>query len=115
EGFRFNDLMRWKEGHLLAEVFYGAYYPAKGTYDLDGDGKDDIAVVDTKPSPSTPGLQYLVLQPDKALSEGDKGKIIVHANVEKTFDENKDYLYPLPLSELLLNPKLEQNDNWPKQ
>lgn len=115
EGFRFNDLMRWKEGHLLKEVFYGAYYPAKGTYDLDGDGKDDIAVVDAKPSPSVPGLQYLVLQPDKALSEGDKGKIIIHAKVEKTFDEEKDYLYPLPLSELLLNPQLEQNNKWPEQ
>lgn len=115
EGFRFNDLMRWKEGHLLAEVFYGAYYPAKGTYDLDSDGKDDVAVVDVKPSPSVPGLQYFVLMPDKALSEGDKGKIIVHANVEKTFDEEKDYLYPLPLSELLLNPQLIQNNKWPRQ
>lgn len=115
EGFRFNDLMRWKEGHLLAEVFYGAYYPAKGTYDLDSDGKDDVAVVDVKPSPSVPGLQYFVLMPDKALSEGDKGKIIVHAKVVKTFDEEKDYLYPLPLSELQLNPQLIQNKHWPEQ
>lgn len=115
EGFRFNDLMRWKEGHLLAETFYGAYYPAKGTYDLDGDGKNDVAVVDVKPTPSVPGLQYLVLQPDKALSEGDKGKIIIHSKVTKTFDEEKDYLYPLPLSELLLNPQLKQNNKWPEQ
>ncbi len=115
EGFRFNDLMRWKEGHLLAEVFYGAYYPAKGTYDLDGDGKNDVAVVDVKPSPSTPGIQYFVLQPDKALSEGDKGKIVVHSKVTKTFDEDRDYLYPLPLSELLLNPQLKQNNKWPEQ
>lgn len=115
EGFRYNDLMRWKEGHLLAEVFYGAYYPAKGTYDLDGDGKNDVSVVDAKPSPSVPGLQYFVLQPDKALSEGDKGKIIVHSKVVKTFDEEKDYLYPLPLSELQLNPQLEQNNKWPEQ
>lgn len=115
EGFRFSDLMRWKEGHLLAEVFYGAYYPAKGTYDLDGDGKNDLAVVDAKPSPSVPGLQYFVLQPDKALSEGSKGKIIIHSKVVKTFDEDKDYLYPLPLSELQLNPQLEQNNKWPEQ
>lgn len=115
EGFRFNDLMRWKEGHLLAEVFYGAYYPAKGTYDLDGDGKNDVAIVDAKPSPSVPGLQYFVLQPDKALSEGDKGKIIVHSKVAKIFDEEKDYLYPLPISELQLNPQLKQNNKWPEQ
>jgi hypothetical protein len=115
EGFRLNDLMRWKEGRLLKEVFYGAYFPAKGTYDLDGDGKNDVAVVDVKPNPATPGLQYLVLQPDKALSEGDKGKIVIHSKVLKTFDEDKDYLYPLPLSELLLNPQLKQNNKWPEQ
>ncbi|WP_260442311.1 RagB/SusD family nutrient uptake outer membrane protein [Tannerella forsythia] len=25
------------------------------------------------------------------------------------FDENKDYLYPIPISERLLNPNLTQN------
>lgn len=112
EGFRFYDLVRWKEGHLLAEKFRGAYYPSKGTFDLDNDGKNDIAIVDTKPSPVVAGLQYFVLLPDKALSNGSSGNIIVHANQTKTFREDRDYYYPLPLNELLLNPSLKQNPNW---
>ncbi len=28
------------------------------------------------------------------------------------FDENKDYLFTLPLNELLLNPSLKQKPNW---
>lgn len=31
---------------------------------------------------------------------------------EREFDENKDYLYPLPRTEILLNPNLEQNPGW---
>ncbi len=112
EGFRYYDLMRWKEGHLLAEPFKGAYYPAKGVFDLDKDGKNDIAVLDTRPSPTTPGLQYLIIKPDKALSNETEGNIIVHANLVKKFDETRDYLYPLPANELILNKALRQNPNW---
>lgn len=112
EGFRYYDLMRWKEGQLLADTFYGAYYPFKGYFDLDQDGNDDIAVLDTQPSDTRPGVQYFILQPDKALSQGESGRIVVHPNLDKTFVENRDYLYPLPLNELLLNDKLTQNPNW---
>jgi len=30
----------------------------------------------------------------------------------RSFDENKDYLYPIPRIELQLNPNLEQNPGW---
>lgn len=112
EGFRYYDLMRWKRGHLLARTFYGAYYPNKGTFDLDGDGNDDVGVVDVRPSPPVSGVQYFVLGSDRALSEGDRGNIIIHPNITKVFDQKKDYLYPLPFNELLLNRELEQNPGW---
>lgn len=115
EGFRYYDLMRWKQGRLLARTFYGAYYPSKGLFDLDGDGVDDIGIVDKQPSSPVPGVQYFVLQPSRALSEGTKGNIVVHPDVEKAFDEDKDYLYPLPLNELILNEQLEQNPGWPRR
>ena len=112
EGFRYYDLMRWKEGHLLAEKFKGVYFPSKGLHDLDGDGKNDLAVVDVRPAPPASGIQYLVLGNDKALSNGTSGNVIVHDNVVKKFDESKDYLYPLPLNELTLNKNLKQNPEW---
>lgn len=112
EGFRYHDIMRWKEGHLLAETFQGMYFPGKGTFDLDGNGKDDFALVDEKPASPIAGIQYYILGNDKALSDGNSGKIIVHPTTVKVFDENKDYLYPLPSSELTLNTNLVQNPNW---
>jgi len=36
----------------------------------------------------------------------------MHANVVKVFDENKNYLLPIPSTELVLNPKLVQNPGW---
>uniref|UniRef100_F4CBG8 RagB/SusD domain-containing protein n=1 Tax=Sphingobacterium sp. (strain 21) TaxID=743722 RepID=F4CBG8_SPHS2 len=112
EGFRYHDIMRWKEGHLLAETFQGMYFPGKGTFDLDGNGNDDFALVDEKPANPIAGIQYYILGNDKALSEGNSGNLIVHPTTVKVFDENKDYLYPLPSSELTLNENLVQNPNW---
>lgn len=112
EGFRYYDLMRWKQGRLLEKTFYGAYFPGKGTFDLDGDGTDDIGIVDTRPSSPVSGVQYFILGSDRALSEGNKGNIIVHPNIVKKFVEEKDYLYPLPINELLLNNQLDQNPEW---
>ena len=40
EGFRYWDIMRWKEGKVFEEDFLGMYVEA-GIYDLDEDGKND--------------------------------------------------------------------------
>ncbi len=112
EGFRYQDLMRWKAGRLLAQPFNGMYFPGKGTFDLDRDGKVDIALVDNVPTSRQPGVQYLKLGEVFVLSEGSKGRIIAQPNLNKVFDENKHYLFPLPRTELVLNPNLVQNPGW---
>jgi hypothetical protein len=112
EGFRYYDLLRWKEGHLLAGQFRGMYFPSKGVFDLDKNGKADVAVVDSKPNNPDKSLFYIVLSADKTLSNGDHGYLLTRPAVAKSFDENKHYLYPLPRTELLLNTNLTQNPGW---
>ncbi|MBO9620632.1 MAG: RagB/SusD family nutrient uptake outer membrane protein [Niabella sp.] len=112
EGLRWNDLMRWKEGHLLALQYKGEYFPKPGQYDLDGDLKPDLEIYTTTKS-STSGLQFLKLGTDVQLENGaNGGAIIVLGNVSKTFNENKDYLWPIPTQEMQLNPNLVQNPGW---
>jgi len=111
EGFRWNDLMRWKEGHLLTDQFKGTYFPGAGSYDLDGDGKTDL-VLYSGTQPTVPGAQFLKLGTDVTLEQGTSGNIVVNPGTPKSFNENKDYLYPLPTQDLLLNPNLKQNPNW---
>ncbi|SEK42050.1 Starch-binding associating with outer membrane [Chitinophaga rupis] len=112
EGFRWNDLMRWKEGHLLAVTYKGAYFPGPGNYDLDEDGKADLAIYTNTP-PDIPNVQLLKLGTDVVLENGAAGgNIVINGNIPKTFNESRDYLFPIPAQELLLNPNLEQNPNW---
>ena len=112
ESYRWDDLMRWKEGHLLAEQFKGMYFPGLGQYDLNKDGKVDVVIYEgTKPT--TKGPQYLKLGSEIVLENGrDGGLILVNANIDKAFTENRDYLYPVPIQEMLLNKNLTQNPNW---
>lgn len=112
EGFRYQDLMRWRAGHLLAETFHGMYIPHTGEIDLDRNGTIDVVLTEQIPDDKLPNVQYWKLGEVFVLSEGDKGFINVHPTITKTFDPNKHYLFPLPRTELLLNPKLEQNPGW---
>lgn len=112
EGFRWNDLMRWKAGHLLTDQFYGEYFPGTGSYDLDGDGKPDVVIYAGAKPPTQQGIVYLKLGSDITLSNGNSGNIIINGNITKTFNESRDYLYPIPIQELLLNHNLKQNPGW---
>src|SRR3546814_10714900 len=42
EGFRFDDLVRWKAGYCIDQSLVGVYFPGAGEYDLTGDGTTDL-------------------------------------------------------------------------
>ena len=112
EDFRWDDIMRWKEGHLLTRQFKGMYFPGTGSYDLNNDGDADV-VIYTGKKPSKKGPQYLKLGTDILLENGENGgSIVINPQIPKTFNEDKDYLYPIPIEERLLNPNLTQNPGW---
>jgi hypothetical protein len=112
EGFRFDDIRRWKAGELLEAVWDGVYVGALDTeYDLNEDGKPDVCIVRTLPGTVTQDVFYYVLSEAFTLSEGTSGTIQVYPNVKKQF-EDKKYLYPIPEDARLLNPNLGQNAGW---
>jgi hypothetical protein len=112
EGLRFDDLRRWRAGHLLERVWDGIYIPAINTlYDMNGDGLNDVCFVNQKPSNPVAGVYYYILSPSSSLSEGSSGNLLVYGNITKNFSENK-YLYPIPEPERLINPQLAQNPGW---
>ncbi len=114
EGLRYDDIMRWKAGALFIPQFLGAYISGEGGYDLDGDGKNEIYVYkeNRPPTPLLRGAKPLKLGLDIFLSEGDKGYRVVNTEISKSWNEDRDYLAPIPSRSLVLNPNLEQNPLW---
>lgn len=110
--FRWDDIIRWKEGQLLTKQYKGMYFPGPGSYDLDKNGKVDLVIYEGD-KPTVPGAQILKLGSEILLENGNKGgNIVINGHITKKFNEARDYLYPIPTQELLLNPKLVQNPNW---
>ncbi|HMR83863.1 MAG TPA: RagB/SusD family nutrient uptake outer membrane protein, partial [Niabella sp.] len=108
---RWDDLMRWKEGHLLATPFKGMYFPSAGLYDLDRNGTPELEIYSGAKPPETGPYQL----PVSELDRGTYGNIITNVNIAKTFNENRDYLWPLPVEDLTLNTNLKQNPGWGNQ
>lgn len=114
EGFRFDDLVRWKAGYCIDQSTYGMYFPGPGAYDLSGDGQPDVTLyANGTPKPVvTSGVAYEIGN-EIILSGGNKGYVYYHKNIERTpFDEGRDYLYPIPINERSLNHNLTQNPGW---
>jgi len=115
EGFRFDDLVRWKAGYSIDQEIYGIYFKQPGAFDLTGDGVADVILYEEGTSkPTAPdGVQVLQIGQDILLSEGDHGYIYYHKNIARTkFSEMRDYLYPIPINERSLNNNLTQNPGW---
>src|SRR5690606_29588348 len=95
--------------------YEGIYIPGYNQFiDLDQDGTNDLYVVrstDAIPSDRVSGVQYFKLSSVNALSNGDSGRLVPYSLPKKSF-ENWEYLNPIPLEELTINVKLDQNPEW---
>lgn len=117
EGLRLDDLRRWKAGYCIDQPISGMYFTGPGEYDLSGDGNIDLILYtagSTKPQ-DTEGVSVYELGSDIILSDGNKGYVYYHKTVENlrtAFNEDRDYLYPIPSGERSLNPNLAQNPGW---
>lgn len=112
EDFRWDDVVRWKAGETLTQAIRGMYFSGAGEYDLTGDGETNVVLYNgERPDNLVPGVQYYEIGSDIFLD--DNGLIEPHPDFdERSFNESKDYLYPIPRLELQLNPNLEQNPGW---
>lgn len=119
EGFRYQDLMRWKEGKCLEQAFVGPYFPGTGKYDLSGDKVADLVIyTGTKPTDKDVDVRLLETSYSTgiSLSEGTKGYVnnidCLTIDNRRFFDEERDYLYPIPTDDRSLNHNLKQNPGW---
>lgn len=118
EGFRWDDLMRWKEGKKIEKPMVGIYFSGLGAHDFDGDGVPDVYLHDGDASGIPPQVTSVINVQQRTLRDPITGEQQVTAgNLDPfpnggMFDESKDYYYPLPIEDLQLNPNLVQNPNW---
>lgn len=111
EGLRYADLLRWAAGERIPKGLYGMYFPGTGEYDWDNDGQPDICLYSGSKPASNATFVYKTGS-DIVLSDGNKGYVIPRPSYTFTFDPERDYLYPIPTNERVLNHKLLQNPNW---
>ncbi len=113
EGFRLADLVRWREGECINQSFYGMYFPGAGEYDLTGDGKADVRLYPKGEKPANDMVNIEIGSDTGVLLSNDTyGYLDHHKNVAHSFDESRDYYYPIPTKERSLNPNLKQNPGW---
>lgn len=122
EGFRKDDIMRWKVGKLL-EMSEGAYIAKiNKPFDVTGDGTPDVGIFTNKkavkPIYKKNICYYLEEDNGKkasiSLSEGDHGYIVLTNDLTspKEFIEPKYYYFPVPQGERVTNKNLKETNFW---
>ena len=114
EGLRYWDIMRWKEGKRFEKPIEGLYFAGTGEYDLDGNGTVDVYIYDSETAPGNKAdVLYLKLGTDIVLSEKTSGNLLAHSSTHRIWNEERDYLYPIPTDDRVLTQgAISQNPGW---
>jgi len=127
EGYRYDDMMRWKAGKLFENIPQGMYFAGLGKYDLTGDGIEDVILVSKNTSipvgdeKEKNSLGELLIyykagtideNVDVFLENGENGGMMVTETKARTFEEPKYYYRPIPIQQMTLNPNLKQIFGW---
>lgn len=112
EGHRYYDMMRWKEGKAFEQKLLGMYFPGQGEYDLDENGSIDLCLYKGR-KPETDAAVILEIGQDILLEDGSSGCVFPHKGNQGVWNEERDYLYPIPTDDRsLTNGVLTQNPGW---
>ncbi|WP_236974144.1 RagB/SusD family nutrient uptake outer membrane protein [Membranihabitans maritimus] len=94
EGFRFDDIRRWKQGEKMRDKDYGIRWEEANRNRIDPNSNNQV------------GYEEF----------GSSGKIYLCPNKGSDFEypvfEEKHYLWPIPVSARSQNPNLGQNPGW---
>lgn len=113
ENMRYPDILRWRNGSAFKQPTLGIYVPGPGLYDLNGDGTIDVHFYrDGEEASKEAGVITRKINSDVFFTEGDHGYVIHPLSSEGNWNEDRDYLYPLPILEMQLNESLTQNPKW---
>lgn len=92
EGFRYKDLMRWRQGKELTEQAMGMRWNAKAKARYEGAHPATV---------EEPGTGKMYINPFAGLDWDNP-----------VFNPDKHYLWPIPKSVLSKNPNITQNPGW---
>ncbi|HBL75906.1 MAG: starch-binding protein [Bacteroidetes bacterium GWF2_42_66] len=136
EGFRFDDLRRWKCGDLLLKSWYGMYVPQLNVpIDLDKSGTYDVIFYtsvtgltaakaltgDWNTAKTTCATIYVEEGAGSSKQLQLVEKVSGASGYYLTWDKpndykrvwgNKQYLYPIPSTVMVKNPNIVQNTGW---
>lgn len=129
EGFRFDDLRRWKRGELFKMSWTGMYIADVNIpLDVDHDGKDDViyylddaGLAAAESKSNNPDVYKVKVSKDPnadiiQIHDAGDGQGYYLAwytnNDDKKVWGPKQYLYPIPIGAINLNSNLEQNPGW---
>lgn len=121
EGFRFNDIKRWKEGKLMTARWTGMYVKQLNVQiDLDHDGTTDVIFYKdgtSKPTglPSSCTPVAVGGNSMMGLTGTDSGYLTwSDADPRTWYDDGRQYYYPIPAAAILHNKNIKQNPHWDK-
>ena len=113
EGFRLQDPYRWKAGYCIDQAISGMYFPGPGEYKLAGKETADLILYAAGSTNPRAAKEFRYTNPVRHhLFRGKQRLCLLSQTVENLrtpFNEERDYLYPIPSGERSLNPNLTQN------